>query len=130
MASWYIGIVLFDNDLVFTVLNVVAHGIPYMALVWIDIHQRKNKIGGFSKIVLRKNGWIIFLIVIVLLAFTEEGLWDATHWREHRSFFSFFYQIPQQFSFNNLAFLLPLLALPQITHYVLDGFIWRKGFDD
>jgi hypothetical protein len=22
--------------------------------------------------------------------------------------------------------LVPLLALPQITHYVLDGFIWRR----
>jgi hypothetical protein len=23
-------------------------------------------------------------------------------------------------------FLVPLLAIPQLTHYVLDGFIWRK----
>jgi hypothetical protein len=130
MASWFVGVILFNNDLVFMILNVVAHGIPYMALVWIDIHRRRNKIGGFSRIVLLKNGWILFLLIIILLAFTEEGLWNAIHWREHGSYFSFFYQIPQQFSFDKLAFLLPLLALPQITHYVLDGFIWKKGFEN
>jgi hypothetical protein len=25
-----------------------------------------------------------------------------------------------------LMWLVPLLALPQSTHYVLDGFIWRR----
>jgi hypothetical protein len=24
--------------------------------------------------------------------------------------------------------LVPLLALPQSTHYVLDGFIWRRSY--
>jgi hypothetical protein len=34
LISWYIGIVHYNNDLIFTFLNVVTHGIPYMALVW------------------------------------------------------------------------------------------------
>ena len=25
------------------------------------------------------------------------------------------------------AFIVPLLALPQATHYLLDGFIWKLG---
>jgi len=24
----------------------------------------------------------------------------------------------------------PLLALPQLTHYVLDGFVWRRAGND
>jgi hypothetical protein len=32
LSSWFFGIVYFNNDLVFTLLNVVSHGIPYMAL--------------------------------------------------------------------------------------------------
>jgi hypothetical protein len=32
--SWYFGIVFFNGDMAFTLLNVVSHGIPYMALVW------------------------------------------------------------------------------------------------
>ena len=33
-ASWYLGIITFKGDLIFTLFNVVAHGIPYMALVF------------------------------------------------------------------------------------------------
>jgi hypothetical protein len=32
--SWYVGIVHFNSDLAFTAINVMSHGIPYMALVW------------------------------------------------------------------------------------------------
>ncbi|MFC7669346.1 hypothetical protein ACFQT0_19775 [Hymenobacter humi] len=34
LISWYAGIVWFNGDLAFTLLNVVSHGIPYLALVW------------------------------------------------------------------------------------------------
>ena len=30
--SWHVGIITFQGDLIFTFLNVVAHGIPYMGL--------------------------------------------------------------------------------------------------
>ena len=29
-----------------------------------------------------------------------------------------------------LAFIVPLLALPQVTHYILDGFIWKIRKDE
>ena len=34
LLSWYFGIVYFNGDMAFTLLNVVSHGIPYMALYW------------------------------------------------------------------------------------------------
>ena len=33
ILSWFFGIVYFNNDLIFTLLNVVSHGIPYIALI-------------------------------------------------------------------------------------------------
>jgi hypothetical protein len=33
--SWYVGIVWLNGDMAFTAINVVSHGIPYMALLWI-----------------------------------------------------------------------------------------------
>ncbi|MEO0335121.1 MAG: hypothetical protein AAF202_01925, partial [Pseudomonadota bacterium] len=33
-TSWYVGIVLLNGDMAFTVTNVVTHGLPYVALVW------------------------------------------------------------------------------------------------
>src|SRR5258708_15544082 len=35
ILSWYFGIVYFNGDMAFTLLNVVSHGIPYMALIWL-----------------------------------------------------------------------------------------------
>jgi hypothetical protein len=60
------------------------------------------------------------------LAYVEEGLWDSFLWKEHPKVFSIFYT--SSFNANNplLNMIIPLLALPQITHYILDGFIWKR----
>jgi hypothetical protein len=34
-AAWSVGIVMYDSDFAFTVTNVLAHGVPYYALVWL-----------------------------------------------------------------------------------------------
>ncbi|PWK28210.1 hypothetical protein LV89_00991 [Arcicella aurantiaca] len=129
MASWYFGIVYFNNDLIFTILNVVAHGVPYMCLIWVDLHKRKGQVKGFSRLVFNKNGLFFFIIIIILIAYFEEAIWDATQWRSYDTLFSWAYCLPTTFSTMSLSFLIPLLALPQVTHYVLDGFIWKKGFE-
>src|SRR4051812_5907100 len=40
VASWFVGIVVASGDLVFTLTNVVAHGIPYVALTFIFARRR------------------------------------------------------------------------------------------
>lgn len=124
--SWYGGIIYFNGDLAFTLLNVVSHGIPYMALIW--IYGKKNYTvtqSRFLKIVFSKYGLLIFLGLLFLFAFIEEGLWDIAVWREHEQLLgNTFFNLPH-LDQTILAFIVPLLALPQITHYILDGFIWR-----
>ncbi|WP_288880196.1 hypothetical protein [Pedobacter panaciterrae] len=39
--------------------------------------------------------------------------------------FSIFSSLPKVIDMSMLTLLVPLLALPQSTHYVLDGFIWK-----
>lgn len=117
--SWNIGIVLFNSDLIFTMTNVIAHGIPYMALTW-----------GYSRLrqvpFARKTLWqfaMIFLAVIICGAYVEEFLWDNLVWNEHSQIFP---RVLDAISDpTTLAWLVPLLALPQSSHYVLDGFIWK-----
>jgi hypothetical protein len=129
ILSWYLGIVYFNNDLVFTVLNVVAHGIPYIGLVWFDLHKSKSKVQGISRLLFTKVGLPLFLATILVFAVVEESLWDAAIWRQYGALFSGLYGfVPAVTSDGVLCFLVPLLALPQITHYVLDGFIWRRDF--
>jgi hypothetical protein len=131
--SWWVGIIAFNSDLAFTITNVVSHGIPYMALVWLYHHrgnQGKNEVAGRSAslVGLALSFAPLFLLMLALFAYLEEGLWDALVWREHANIFAAFYGLPAITESTALALLVPLLALPQSTHYVLDGFIWRvKG---
>jgi len=125
ILSWYFGIVYFNGDMAFTLLNVVSHGIPYMALVWL-YGRREPPSTPLMKKVFTRYGILLFLGIIFLLAYFEEGLWDMTVWKEHVKLFSIFHLFGGKLQDNALGFIVPLLALPQITHYVIDGFIWRR----
>ena len=134
IISWYFGIVYFNGDMAFTLLNVVSHGIPYMALIW--IHGVKNKntpsknYGRLLNIVFSRYGVIIFQLIIFALAYFEEGLWDMLVWKEHDNIFTFFSNRHITVSTSILNIVVPILALPQITHYIIDGFIWKIKQDD
>ena len=123
--SWYFGIVYFDSDIIFTALNILSHGIPYMALVWLYEAKKTKDISGKISILFRRYGWLLFLLIIFIFAWIEEGLWDAMVWKEHKSIFSFFSFMPFVQEPLWLSIIIPTLSLPQLTHYVLDGFIWR-----
>lgn len=118
--SWYFGIIYFNNDLVFTFLNVISHGVPYVALIYIrEIKQKHSaQLSGLSVF---KSGFGVFLFMAVILgfAFFEEFLWEILIWNEHFTF-------DIRLSANWSQFLIPLLVVPQLTHYLLDGFIWKK----
>lgn len=118
--SWYFGIVYFNNDLVFTLLNVISHGIPYITLIYIgEIKQKDDqKLNNFS--FFKSTFGIFFFIAIILaFAFFEEFLWEVLIWNEH-------FSLNLNVSLNWFQLLVPLLVVPQLTHYLLDGFIWRK----
>jgi hypothetical protein len=124
--SWYIGIVQYNSDLTFSILNIVSHGIPYIALVWFDQkkEQEKTKELNFLQrnqlFSIKKIG--IFLLIPLVLAFGEEYLWNIFVWQEDRIYFA-----PSNFTVAKewKQILVPLLILPQLTHYVIDGFIWK-----
>ncbi len=124
--NWSIGIVVLNGDLSFTLLNVVAHGIPYMALVWVQGTKSKTK-STILHWVFSTKGWVSILLVCILFGFIEESLWDRFIWQDHEQLFGLFDFINPIESPKILSFLVPLLALPQITHYVIDGFIWKKS---
>ncbi|TDP58730.1 hypothetical protein [Flavobacterium dankookense] len=120
ILSWYFGIVYFNNDLVFTLLNVVSHGIPYMALIYLNEIEKKTKEDlGFLSMLKQYKGVLIFIVILLIIAFSEEFLWEIFVWNEQFSMTTF--------DFSNWQFILvPLLTVPQFTHYLLDGFIWKS----
>src|ERR1043166_4419891 len=117
-VCWYVGIVAFDSDYAFTVTNVVIHGVPYLALVWWYARLRAPRAGKLYRTASRLP---VFLLTLWLLAYAEELLWDRGVWHERAWLFG------AAWDWSSLkVFLVPLLALPQATHYVLDGFVWRR----
>jgi hypothetical protein len=118
-VCWYMGIVAFNSDYAFTVTNVVIHGVPYLVLVyWYTRTQREVAATPFR---ILARGPLTFLLTLWLLAYVEEMFWDRSVWHERGWLFG-----PAWSLESSKVWLVPLLALPQLTHYVLDGFIWRR----
>ena len=133
IVSWYMGIVYFKGDLTFTLLNVVSHGIPYYALVWAYGNNQQKKITmkeNWMKLFFNPKNIFLFVGFLVVLAYLEEMLWDGFIWKEHNSVFPLTNLLPDLTGFKSLASLvIPLLALPQLMHYFIDGFIWKMKKD-
>jgi len=126
-VSWFGGIVLAQSDLAFTVTNVALHGVPYLALLYTYARGRQAEGAGYGKLgVVLRFGVPGFLAVLWLLAFFEEFAWDRLVWRDHPMLFG---SGGPELGSVLLALVVPLLSLPQTTHYVLDGFIWKTRDD-
>lgn len=119
VLSWYFGIVYFNDDLIFTMLNVVSHGIPYMALIYLkEIGNKPKEQLGILHYFKAYRGVFIFVAILIAIAFSEEYLWEVLVWQEQFTV--------ADFDFSAWQFLVvPLLTVPQFTHYLLDGFIWK-----
>ncbi len=117
---WYEGIVLFNSDYAFTVTNVIIHGVPYFALIYFYAKMRRETSGRVYRTL--SQHWIIFLATLWALAYAEELLWSRGVWHEREWLFGANWDVAEW-----KMWLVPLLAVPQLTHYILDGFIWRRG---
>jgi hypothetical protein len=122
VVCWYVGIVALNSDYAFTVTNVIIHGVPYFALVYFYARARRETARPFYKRL--SNNWLVFMATLWALAYIEELLWHRGVWHERNWLFG------EDFDFGALKlFIVPLLALPQLVHYVLDGFVWRRKYN-
>ena len=129
--SWYMGIVYFNSDLIFTLFNVVSHGIPYIVMIWIYGNKKSGKanVSSWYRYIFSWKGAVIYALILLTLSFMEEGLWDSMVWQEHHAFFQFFHLLPSVSNSVLLSVIVPLLSVPQISHYIIDGYIWRLKED-
>ena len=121
-VAWVGGIVVAKSDFAFTAMNVVLHGVPYVVLTYRYSRGRQAD-GGYGRWAwLLRGGAPLFGVTLLLLAFGEELLWDKLVWHERGALFG---AGGVELAAPLLALVVPLLALPQATHYVLDAFVWR-----
>ena len=116
---WYVGIVFFNSDYAFTVTNVIIHGVPYFALIYAYTQLRRETSGLIFRGL--TSHWIVFLATLWALAYIEELFWSRGVWHERTWLFGANWNLGEW-----KMWFVPLLAVPQLTHYILDGFIWRR----
>jgi hypothetical protein len=124
--TWYVGIVVCDDDFAFTVTNVIPHGVPYFALAVMYARARyadprRDASAKFARGLVRA-GVSTMIGLLVAVALFEETLWDRLVWHDHESLFG----AAPRLGSRLLSVVVPLLALPQFVHYALDGFVWRR----
>lgn len=146
--SWWVGIEVAKGDLPFTAINVLAHGVPYLAIVvwnrekthpfhrWrsntprvsLPGERRSGRETAFSQ---SQRGFpvgvALFFCLVFLLSYVEEGFWTGLIWREHLEVFPFFRGLPELSTPLWTSFWVALLSVPQLSHYILDGVIWKGG---
>jgi hypothetical protein len=120
-VCWYVGIVALNSDYAFTVTNVIIHGVPYFALIYFYAKSRRESATRFYRML--SGNWLIFLATLWALAYVEELLWHRGVWHERNWLFGANFDAAE----NWKMYFVPLLAVPQLTHYILDGFIWRRN---
>jgi hypothetical protein len=92
-----------------------------MALIYWYGRQQLARAGGRGPYRLFAHGPALFLFLLWALAYVEEMFWDRGVWQDRSWFFG------ESWEVGSLKLILvPLLAMPQITHYVLDGFVWKR----
>ena len=123
-AAWYVGIVATNSDFAFTITNIVSHGVPYYALVW--LYGRRAWTDGWRRRWHAPTVWGVaaFAGALMLLGYLEEGVWDLLVWKEHAAVY-FGAALAWTAQGALAGALVPLLALPQATHYLLDAWLWR-----
>ena len=122
-TCWWLGIIALDSDFAFTVTNVLIHGIPYLALTFHYGRRRAATATGTPLARILALGFYGFAGTVLLLAFGEEWLWDRLVWHDRPWLFGSGLSLPEPI----LSWVVPVLAVPQLTHYVLDGAIWRRA---
>jgi len=120
-VCWYAGIVAINSDYAFTVTNVIIHGVPYIALIYWYGRRRLAERREPSVYRLFARGPAAFLLTLWAIAYVEEMFWDRGVWHDRSWLFGGAWDAA-----TLKIIIVPLLALPQLTHYVLDGFIWRR----
>lgn len=121
--TWVGGIVLAADDFAFTVMNVTLHGVPYLFLLFRYARGRSAEPGAPLVRAILRGGFAAFFAVLLIIAFGEELLWDNLVWHDHLTVFG---DWGLELTDGVLALVVPVLSLPQTTHYLLDGFVWKS----
>ncbi len=148
--SWYMGIIHFNNDIIWNAFIILYHAIPYFALIWLystrkTMDQKNESQGKALRFLTTPRNWLFFYLFLFALGLIEEVFWDFFVWKQYLSPFltglfpsgAFWDSFSDSLlgrgegwrlsTADRWHFILwvPLFTLPQILHYYLDSELWR-----
>lgn len=126
---WYAGMVFYDNMIIFGVGNMLLHGINYYGIVTASTFSNREKLPKILKKFSRSLVSVFMMVAFFLIsfAFIETFLFEKLIWQEQISIFGDF----GFFTIENKTLLIAIFSLLgsiQLTHYILDRYIWKKDF--
>jgi hypothetical protein len=129
---WFNWIVWNNSLLIFAFWNMLLHWLNYLWIVYLSTKNKlKNgnyKTNKYIKKIL--SYWFFwFISILLIIATTEEYLWDQFFRHERWDFWgNSFYDFSNNLNTYILSAIIAILSIPQLTHYFLDWYIWRKEF--
>jgi hypothetical protein len=121
-VSWWLGVRVAENFIVATAFINLFHGIPYTALVWWRCSRAPEGRAPFIKRWMERSSIVAFYLVLLGFALIEESLWERFVWHTYLPGLNIDVEMLGAVAVSAWV---ALLSLPQITHYVLDGVLWR-----
>lgn len=120
--SWWLGVRVATNFIVATAFINLFHGIPYTALVWWRCSRAPEGRAPFIRRWIERSSVVAFYVLLLAFALIEEGLWERFVWHTYLPGMGIDLEVLGAIAVSAWV---ALLSLPQITHYVLDGVLWR-----
>ena len=120
VTCWHVGIISLNSDYAFTVTNVLIHGVPYMVLTYRYAREQGTDSLSLAHRI-TQHGWWFFGATILVLAAMEEWQWHLWVYGDRAWLFG--PAVPLTGTLRHVA--VGLLITPQLTHYVLDAFVWK-----
>lgn len=124
---WYFGIVHYNSAIVFWFGNIFVHGMNYYGIVIGSTLKEKEKYPPLFGKIFFKYIYIFLPLSLVLLAIIEEYSWDQLIWQSRSDiFWEYLYNVIA--SPIGISLIVAWLWSIQLTHYILDRYIWKKDF--
>ncbi len=127
---WYNGMVAYDSIIIFGFGNILLHGLNYYGII---IGSTWNNGNNYGLLLYRiKTLGILSLSIaiitsLILLWYVEEFFWDQFIWQEKSMIFSDNLYTLWHDPISQVV-IVSLLGSIQLTHYILDRYIWKSDF--
>lgn len=137
MIVWFYGIVITNSMILFALWNMILHWWNFFWIIFSTTKKRiskwlykSNKIFNF----ITKRNILFFIFPLIIIWFIEQFGWFLSTGADYDNRIKIVNSIWLENLYLNIeninifvySFIISILTLPQLTHYILDWIIWKS----